>query len=93
VIFGSDTIFPISEVPREFACMVRLGLSNLAAIRAATLNAATALGMEQEFGSLEVGHLADIVATSKNPLEDITTLEQVRFVMKGGQIIRNDSAP
>lgn len=88
VAFGSDTIFPHGEAVREFAELVRLGLSPAEAVRAATINAAQVLGVADELGTLERGKFADIVAVSANPLEDIRTLEQVRFVMKGGQIVR-----
>ena len=88
VAFGSDTIFPHGEAVREFAELVRLGLPPAEAVRAATINAAQVLGVADQLGTLERGKFADIVAVSANPLEDIRTLEQVRFVMKGGQIVR-----
>jgi imidazolonepropionase-like amidohydrolase len=88
IAFGSDTIFPHGDAVREFAELVRLGLSNAEAVRAATVNAAQLLGIADEVGTLERGKLADIVAVSANPLDDIRTLEQVRFVMKGGRIVK-----
>jgi len=86
--FGSDTIFPHGDAAREFAELVRLGVSNAEAVRAATVNAAQVLGIADQVGTLERGKLADIVAVNANPLEDIRTLEQVRFVMKGGRIVK-----
>lgn len=86
--FGSDTIFPHHLAAREFAELVRLGLSPLQALRTATVNAAEVLGIKDEVGTLEPGKLADIVAVSANPLENIRTLEDVRFVMSRGRIIR-----
>ncbi len=87
VAFGSDTIFPHEQAAREFAELVRLGLSPHEALRAATVNAAQVLGIADQVGTLEPGKLADIVAVSANPLENIRTLEEVRFVMKSGRII------
>lgn len=88
VAFGSDTIFPHGDAAREFAELVRLGMSNADAVRAATINAAQVLGIADQLGTLESGKLADLIAVSANPLEDIRTLEQVRFVMKGGRIVK-----
>jgi imidazolonepropionase-like amidohydrolase len=73
----------------ELVTMVRLGLSPLEAIQAATINAATLMSWHAKIGSLETGKEADIVAISGNPLEDITTLEHVNFVMKAGKIYKN----
>jgi len=88
IAFGSDTIFPHETANREFARMVRLGLSPMGAIRAATANAARVLGIEKEAGSLEVGKRADVVAVPRDPLADITALESVTFVMKDGRVVR-----
>lgn len=93
VAFGSDTIFPHDQAAREFAELVRLGLSPLEAVRAATINAAKVLGAEGDLGTLEAGKFADIVAVRGNPLQDVRTLESVQFVMKGGQIIVPASEP
>jgi imidazolonepropionase-like amidohydrolase len=59
-------------------------------IQAATVNGAELLGWQDRIGSIEVEKLADIVATSGDPSQDITELEKVKFVMKGGEIVRND---
>lgn len=90
IAFGSDTIFPHGEATREFAELVRLGLPPAEAVRAATINAAQLLGIADQVGTLEPGKLADIVAVAANPLEDVRTLEQVRFVMKSGRIVKQD---
>ena len=91
VAFGTDTaVFPHGRGGWEFARLVRLGMEPLAAIRAATLVAAELLDLEEEIGVLEVGKRADIIAVSGNPLEDISTLEKVKFVMKDGKVYRND---
>jgi len=59
-------------------------------IRAATVNAAESLGWSERIGVLEAGKLADIIAVSGDPLADVTELERVQFVMKGGEVVRND---
>jgi len=71
---------------REFASMVKFGMTPEQALRAATVNAADLLGWSDKVGSLEAGKLADIVAVPGNPLEDVTRLEHVAFVMKNGVV-------
>jgi imidazolonepropionase-like amidohydrolase len=88
VAFGSDNIFPVEESAREFAEMVRLGLSPMAAIKAATASAAQLLGLAQEIGTIEPGKVADLVAVSSNPLTDIRVLERIGFVMQGGRVVK-----
>jgi imidazolonepropionase-like amidohydrolase len=86
---GSDVgPFPHGTQAREFVLMVQFGMTPLAAIQAGTLNGAKVLGWEGQIGVLKAGCLADIVAVSGNPLQDIATLQQVSFVMKGGAIYR-----
>jgi imidazolonepropionase-like amidohydrolase len=75
---------------KEFAYMVRYGMTPMQAIQSATITAADLLERSQEFGAIEPGKFADIVAVAGDPLRDITELERVRFVMKGGEIYRND---
>jgi imidazolonepropionase-like amidohydrolase len=75
---------------KEFAYMVKYGMTPMQAIQSATINAADLLEHSADFGAIEAGQFADIVAVSGDPLRDITELERVRFVMKGGQIYRND---
>jgi len=70
--------------------MVKLGLSPLQAIQAGTVNAADLLGWNGKVGTLEPGAWGDIVAVDGDPLKDVTTLERVNFVMKGGEVIKND---
>jgi imidazolonepropionase-like amidohydrolase len=72
----------------EFATMVEYGMTPLQAIRSATSVGADNIGWRDRVGSIERGKLADIVAVSGNPANDVTELERVRFVMKGGQVFR-----
>lgn len=74
----------------EIIAMTRLGLSPMEAIRAATINAADLLGWQTSVGSIAPGYYADIIAVSGDPLVDISELERVKFVMKGGKVIKND---
>lgn len=75
---------------KEFSYMVRYGMTPLQAIQSATLVAADLLERPTDLGAIEVGKYADIIAVSGDPLRDITELERVRFVMKGGEIFRNE---
>jgi imidazolonepropionase-like amidohydrolase len=70
--------------------MVRLGLTPLQAIQAATVNAADLLRWVGKVGTLETGAWADMVAVDGDPLKDVTTLERVKFVMKGGEVVKNE---
>jgi len=93
VAFGTDAgVYPHGLNAHEFNSMVQAGLSPLAAIQAATVNAADLLGWSDKVGSIEPGKWADLVAVDGDPLQDVRSLESVKFVMKGGQIIRNDYA-
>jgi imidazolonepropionase-like amidohydrolase len=77
----------------EFAWLVNHGMSPAAAIQAATIVDADMLGWQDRIGSIEQGKFADIVAVSGDPLKDITELERIKFVMKGGKIVKNDFKP
>ena len=66
------------------------GMPPLDVIRAITVNAAEMLGWQDRIGSIEPGKFADLVAVAGDPIADITELERVRFVMKDGQVVRND---
>jgi imidazolonepropionase-like amidohydrolase len=89
IAMGSDVgPFPHGTQGREFVLMVKFGMSPLAAIQAGTLNGAKLLGWQDQIGALKPGYAADIVAVPGNPLEDITTLQKVSFVMKNGVIYR-----
>jgi imidazolonepropionase-like amidohydrolase len=75
---------------KEFAVLVRYGMSPVKAIQAATIVNAEMMGWQDKVGSLEKGKYADLVAVTGDPLKDITELENIKFVMKGGQVVRND---
>ncbi|MGO9231461.1 MAG: amidohydrolase family protein [Bryobacteraceae bacterium] len=86
---GSDVgPFPHGTQAREFALMVKFGMSPLAAIQAGTLHGAKLLGWEGQLGALRAGYLADAIAVEGDPLQDIGALEKVTFVMKGGVVYR-----
>ena len=86
--FGSDNgVFPHRDTSLEFGALTRLGISNIDALRMATINASKLLGVEDR-GELAVGKRADIVAVPGNPLEDITQMEAVSFVMKQGVVFK-----
>ena len=71
----------------EFEWMTRYGMSPLAAIHSATINAADLMGWGDQIGSIKPGKFADIIAVNGDPLSDIKLLQQVKFVMKGGQLV------
>jgi imidazolonepropionase-like amidohydrolase len=93
VAFGTDAaVYPHGLNAHEFAVMVKLGLSPVQAIQAATINAADLLGWSGRVGTLEPGAWADLIAVDGNPVQDVTTLERVKFVMKGGEVVKNEYA-
>lgn len=77
---------------KEFSLMVRYGMTPMQAIQSATVVAAELLDRRNDLGAIEVGKYADIVAVAGDPLRDIAELEKVRFVMKGGEVVRNEIA-
>jgi len=79
-------------VSKEFGALVRGGMSPLEAIQAATVNAADLLGMSNDIGTIEIGKFADIIAVEGDPLAEISKMERVLFVMKGGAVIKNEPA-
>jgi imidazolonepropionase-like amidohydrolase len=87
VAFGTDCgVCPHGTNAKEFGYMVEAGMSPADALRAATVNAAKLLRREDELGRLQPGYAADLVAVDGNPLDDVTILEDVRFVMRDGQV-------
>ncbi len=89
IVFGTDAaIYPHGMNGIQFAYMVEWGMTPMEAIQAATSRAALYMGWENRVGAVEVGMLADLVAVKGNPLEDITLLENVEVVVKGGLIVK-----
>jgi imidazolonepropionase-like amidohydrolase len=89
--FGTDAgVYPHGDNARQFAKMVEWGMKPLDAIQAATVNAADLIGWPEKIGALESGHYADLIAVNGDPLSDVRVLESVKFVMKGGAVVRND---
>jgi imidazolonepropionase-like amidohydrolase len=93
IAFGTDAgPFPHGTQAIEFEWMTRYGMTPLQAIQAATINAADLMGWADQIGAIEPGKFADMIAVDESPLADIKQLEHVRFVMKGGAVVRNDYA-
>jgi imidazolonepropionase-like amidohydrolase len=87
--FGTDAgVYPHGDNARQFAYMVKYGMTPMQAIQAATVNAADLLGWKGRVGAIAAGAFADIIAVKGDPLAHVEELNKVSFVMKGGQIIR-----
>lgn len=90
IVFGTDTgVSAHGDNAQEFALMVEGGMPPMEAIQSATSVAADFLGISDTHGSLEAGKQADIVAVPGDPLDDITAMERVSFVMKGGKVYKS----
>jgi imidazolonepropionase-like amidohydrolase len=93
IAFGTDSgVADHGKNAKEFALLVKAGLTPAAAIRAATIDAATLLDRATRIGSIEPGKDADIIAVATSPLNDVTVLERVRFVMRRGVVHTLDGA-
>src|SRR5207245_1321115 len=89
IAYGTDAgVYPHGWNAKQFAHMVRWGTTPLQAIQAATVNAADLLGWRDLVGALEPGKFADVIGVMGDPLQDVTVLEHVGFVMKGGMIVK-----
>jgi imidazolonepropionase-like amidohydrolase len=90
IAFGTDTaVSPHGQNAKEFALMVKAGMTPMQAITAATVTAAEHIGQPANLGAIEPGKAADIVATAVSPLADINELLSVRFVMRDGKVFKN----
>ena len=89
--FGTDAaVYPHGLNAHEFAVYVKLGMTPLQAIQTATINDADLLGWSDKIGTIEPNKWADIIAVDGDPTKDVTTLQRVRFVMKGGKVYKNE---
>lgn len=89
MVFGSDGgVYPNGDNGKQFATMVQWGMTPIEAIRAATVNAAEALGRANDVGAIAVGRYGDIIAVDGDPLADVGLLQRASFVMKGGQVVK-----
>jgi imidazolonepropionase-like amidohydrolase len=91
IAFGTDCgVSPHGSNAMEFVFMVENGMPEMAAIQSATMTSARLLGQQDQLGSISENKLADIIAVNGNPLQDISVLNTVSFVMKGGFVYKND---
>lgn len=91
--FGTDAgVYPHGDNAKQFKYMVQYGMTPAQAIRAATFNAADLIGRSKDVGTVEPGKYADIIAVADNPLQNIRSLENVLFVMKGGVVYKDNLA-
>src|SRR5271157_10339 len=93
IAFGTDAgVYPHGWNAKQFAYMVKYGLSPMQAIQSATVNAADLIGWADRVGAVEPGKFADLIAVQGDPTADVTALEHVQFVMKAGQVVKNELA-
>jgi imidazolonepropionase-like amidohydrolase len=89
MVFGTDAgVYPHGTNANQFPVMVQYGMTPMQAIQAATVNAADALNRTSDVGAIQAGRYGDLIAVSADPLADITALEHVDFVMKGGEVMK-----
>jgi len=89
IAYGTDSgVYPHGDNAKQFAKMVEFGMKPIDAIQAATINAADLIGWSDKVGAVEVGHFADVIAVTGDPLSDVKVLENVTFVMKGGKVVK-----
>ncbi|WP_339605900.1 amidohydrolase family protein [uncultured Roseivirga sp.] len=89
IAFGTDAgVFPHGDNGKEFIYMVKAGMKPMEAIKSATMTAAQLLRIEKQYGSIEPGKMADIIAVDSDPIQDIATMTEVKFVMKDGQVYK-----
>jgi imidazolonepropionase-like amidohydrolase len=91
--FGTDSgVYPHGDNAKQFAVMVRYGLTPMQALQSATKIGAESLQLTKELGAIKPGAFADIIAVAGDPIADITKMEKMAFVMKGGQVYRGSPA-
>lgn len=90
MVYATDSgVYPHGDNAKQFARMVQFGMTPLQAIQSATIHSADLLGWQDKVGQIAPGYLADIIAVTGNPLEDVSVLEDVDFVMKGGVVYKS----
>ena len=91
MVFGTDAaIYPHGDNAKQFSRMVEFGMTELQPIQSATINSAKLLKMHNKLGQIKMGYAADIIAVEGNPLNNISTLEQIPFVMKAGTVYKTE---
>lgn len=91
IAFGTDAgVYPHGRNAKQFTTMTQWGLTPIQAIQSATVNAADLIGWSDRVGSIEAGKFADIIAVEGDPTTDVSILEHVKFVMKGGQVAKDE---
>lgn len=94
IAFGTDSgVSPHGDNAREFVFMVEAGMPAMEAIRCATVHAAKLLRAEEDLGVVEAGKYADLIAVRGDPLADVSLLQSVAFVMKGGEVYKHEEGP
>jgi imidazolonepropionase-like amidohydrolase len=89
MVFGTDAgVYPNGDNAHQFVTMVKWGMTPMQAIQAATANAAEALGRQADVGAIAVGRFGDLIAVAGDPLADVSQLQSVTFVMKGGEVVK-----
>ena len=89
MVFGTDAgVYPHGDNGKQFARMVKFGMTPMQAIQAATINSDPLLKQENSLGSLEAGRKADVVAVKGNPLDDMSLMEEVGLVIKDGHVVK-----
>jgi len=92
ILFGTDAaVYPHGQNARQFVIMVQRGMTPMEAIKAATSVAAESMGMGDDVGALAVGRYGDLIAVQGNPLADISALQQIKVVIKGGQLFKHEA--
>jgi imidazolonepropionase-like amidohydrolase len=90
MVFGTDAgVYPNGFNARQFATMVQWGMTPMQSIQAATANAAEALGRSSDVGAIATGRYGDLIAVEGDPLADVSRLQSVAFVMKGGEVVKS----
>ena len=87
-VIDDAAVYPHGLNAREFTVMGKLGMTPIQAIRSATVNASQLLGWTDKVGTIEAGKYADLIAVDGDPLKDVSTLEHVQWVMKGGAVVQ-----